>query len=414
MTDRPEAQDAPKSSGVSRRTVMKGVAWAAPVIAVSAKVPMAAASGKLPCIGDIAATGGTYPVTVPLGGCNDSGGHWDFNFTIKAAAKGDDCDCDFVRVTFYDNPDRQSQLWLNQSSPRPQRYVQKVLAAGASAVFPTTGDKVYNVSDNSFVGTITSPGSENDALHTAYFAGGSPIPCDGDGPMATYKVECGTSASGPWTQLGGIGTINPCIPMIQSTVCSNSNGSYTLGVSVLQSCGLSASQFQITSVRRSTDANDPLSGTVVWSTGTSLTGGSATITTSTSGSGSNLWIAFTTDGVNTSRIRISTSNANDCGAACVPVIVSKCRTGNSSNRIYKLGLKAPSSCGQTITVTKISTSAGSGGTTLVSGTWTLNSSSTTTITTTTPTNSSNDVYIHYKVGSGSDQSLEVTGSIGSC
>lgn len=332
------------STGIARRTLAKGAAWAVPTVAVAAAAPVYAASGITtlpPCIGAIAATGGSYPVTFSLSGCSTANSHWDFRFEITASTvTGTDCNCPYLRVTFFDNPKR-SRLWIstNNVTPNPSTntansprlYVQKVLAAGASADFPATGDPVYRVAGpapyagytpgGTLVGSIVGLGQADDTLHVLVLPGGG-VPCSASGPMAYYQVECGQSQNGPWTPLGGRGEINPCVPMIEASVCrfdTTGNDRYRLGISVLNSCGIAASNFKITNIQRNSDTNFPAQGSSVWSptlpsTGQSLNAGVTNIDMTTAGAGTQLWISFTTDnGNNTSQIRVPT-NDTSCAA----------------------------------------------------------------------------------------------------
>ena len=86
MTNNPELHDYKQKAGLTRRTVVKGAAWAAPVIAVSAIAPQASASLP-PCVGNLDVAGGTYPVNVALAGCQVSGTHWDFQFRFNVRAR---------------------------------------------------------------------------------------------------------------------------------------------------------------------------------------------------------------------------------------------------------------------------------------------------------------------------------------
>lgn len=281
-------------------------------------------------------------MTYNLSGCTPDGTHWDFIFRIAAALQtGTDCDCAFLRVTLFDNPKR-TRLWItgavtsiDPDYPNPETntanshrlYVQKVLAAGATAAFPATGDVVRRVTGpaplfdgfttgGSVIGNITAPGTFNDSVHTLIFPDGS-LPCSATGPMAYYEVECGTTQNGPWTPLGSRGEINPCVPMIQASVCrfdTTGNDRYRLGVSVLTSCGIPASSFRVTNIQRNDDTNSPNNGTSVWSGNQALSAGVTNIDMTGTGSGGQLWISFTTDGVNTSRIRVPTNNTTCVGA----------------------------------------------------------------------------------------------------
>lgn len=333
----------------SRRTLAAGAAWAVPVVAVTAASPAYAASGittttttKPPCVGDIDAVGGTYPVNFDLSGCTTDGTHWDFRFDITAAARnGTDCDCDDFRVTLFDNPTR-SRLWIfggslsdfddwsTSTAPSPRLYVQKTLMPGATATFPDNNDDVNRVASSPYtgfdtggtkVGDITALGTANDTVHVLFNANGS-IPCtnapvNAQGPMAFYRIECGKNGS--YTQLGGIGQIDPCIPMIEATVCryrTSGNGRFTLGISVLKSCGVASADFEIRDVRRNNDPDSPTdSGSSVYSGADQpLNGGTTYINTTSDGSGSYLWIQFTTDdGDNLSWIRVPTNTTTCTG-----------------------------------------------------------------------------------------------------
>lgn len=305
MTGNSESHDHEHNAGLTRRTVVKGAAWAAPVIAVAAVVPEASASLP-PCVGTVASTGGTYPVNVGLGGCNVSGTHWDFNFKIGAQASVG-CNCTYVEITFKDSPNR-SQLWLNQNSTQPQRYVRKVLAIGATGTFPQQGDQVRNVSNDALIGTIEAPGQTQDSLHTLInVAGTGAPPCGvGDIAMATYEVKCGQSVNGPFTPFpggAGMGSINICVPLITATVCDPPGFSRRLNITVSNSCGIANTNFVVTNIQQNSDSNFPNEGSSVWS-GSQIVGGGTAIDFNQA-SGSQFWISYTTDGgLNTSRVRI--------------------------------------------------------------------------------------------------------------
>ena len=176
-------------------------------------------------------------------------------------------------------------------------------------------------------GTITAPGTADDSLHTLILPNGS-LPCSASGPMAYLRVECGASQNGPWTPLGGLAEINPCVPMIQASVCrfdTTGNDRYRLGVSVLTSCGIQASNFRVTNIQRNDDTNFPNNGTSVWSGNQALSAGVTNIDMTGTGSGDQLWISFTTDGgANTSRIRVPTNNT-----ACVTARAAETEEGTT-------------------------------------------------------------------------------------
>lgn len=336
MTDS-ESNKREQKAGVSRRTVMQGVAWAAPAIAVATTVPNAAAS-LLPCVDSIAAVGGTYPVTSALSGCSGNSSHWDFKFRIKTApASGTLCqDCVAYRVRFFDNPKR-SRLWItdgtwygdptSNTANSPRLYVQKDIVPGNSADFPDVGYQVRRVGgpapytsflpDNTnasppILGNIDGPfgGAANDALHVLMLPNGG-LPCSATGPMAYYTVNC-VKANGSETPLGGTGEINPCVPVIGATACRIRPGNTTLGyridTSTVQSCG---SPITIVGVQTSGQSNRPEAApvTVLW-TGSQPVG--ASFNTNSATNSAYLWVKFTTDGVNFSYIRVDTPDQGSC------------------------------------------------------------------------------------------------------
>ena len=348
-----------QTGGVGRRTVAKGAAWAVPAVAVAGAAPAHAASGITtttttvpPCVGTIAPVGGSYPVNVSLSGCGTANSHWDFIFSITAPGNLDSCLCGDVRpthlrITFFDNPKR-SRLWISDGfgglpslgaggldNPQsrtqndPRLYVQKVLAIGGSALFPAEGDTVRRVSgpspntgfvttpaSDTVVGTILEPGESDDSLHALINPSGGGLPCSvpADTPMAYYRVECGQSATGPFTVLADQVPLNPCVPMIQATVCrppAAGDDPYRINISVLNSCSISGSAFTVTNVQRNSDTNFPNQGSSVWAGSQSVGGGTSIQIPAGAGSGNQFWISFTTDGgVNTSRIRVPTSTVS--------------------------------------------------------------------------------------------------------
>lgn len=301
--------------------------------------------------------GGSYPVNVRLSDCSTANSHWDFNFRIAAPGDLDDCLCNGVtpthlRITFFDNPKR-SRLWItngfgglpdmpgsdnpqSRTENDPRLYVQKVLQLGDSALFPAQEDMVRRVSGpphtgfdtnpvtDTEVGLIAAPGGSDDSLHALINPSGGDLPCSVPplAPMAYYRVECGVSDAGPWTQLGALGEINTCVPMIQASVsriCSD--GVFRLGVSVRNSCDIPPSNFAVTNIQRNDDTNFPNLGGSVWSGSRQLSAGVTDIDVDDDdGSGGQYWISFTTDGgANTSRIRVpigSTICATNNQASC--------------------------------------------------------------------------------------------------
>ncbi len=92
--------------------------------------------------------------------------------------------------------------------------------------------------------------------------------------MAYVQVECGKFGDRVVDATGSaIGAINPCVPMIQATVCrfdTSGNDRFRLGISVLNSCGIAASDFKITNIQRNDDTNFPNNGSSVWTGNTPL------------------------------------------------------------------------------------------------------------------------------------------------
>lgn len=304
--------------GFSRRTLAKGAAWAVPAIAVAAAAPTAAAS-IIPCVGAISLAGGTYPVSVNIFGCNVSGAHWDFQFKFTAQVTPG-CTCGattptHVRIRFYDNPQRSSLWystynrwggWINPiaTSRSEKYYVERILAIGQSHVFPSEGDIVRRaVNGNPITGsnsssTITAHGTtDDDALHALYTPPNSASPANcSQLQMASYTIDCGSSASGPWTPLVPETFFTPCVPMIQvDSACLVGDGASRLNLSVVQGCTTPNSNFVITQIRRNGSSDFPGQGSPIW-TGSQAVGAGTQITTNTGGYGGQLWIYFTPDG----------------------------------------------------------------------------------------------------------------------
>ena len=174
------------STGISRRTLVKGAAWAAPVIAVGAVVPTAAASLP-PCFEEVSGvTQNSWSVpNATFAGCPNPSTHFDVNIQVTVKA----CDARKVTVRVYDLADepatngRRSRLWWSdRDSSTPYLFIQKTItvpAVGSTTVpFVTTGDQV-RWSNSQFGNTggrgpITAPpNSENDGIHVnpCYFGG---------------------------------------------------------------------------------------------------------------------------------------------------------------------------------------------------------------------------------------------------
>lgn len=353
--------------GISRRTVAAGVAWATPAIAVGAATPVFAASGPTttlaPCIESIVPSGGTYPVQPSLWGCSVTGNlntHWDFRFKIKVSAE--DCGWACVRIRVYDNVRTGTAVggrssWVYDptsyhNNARNQFYVEEIVSVGSTASFGFQGDQVRDSVTNAVITTLTADGTSNDALHVLWNPGQaaeSGTPCGRTGPMGYYTVEYSKTCTNPvWENKTDQIPLSPCIPMIKTdSACvtgSGNNTKYTLGLSVLTSCGIPASGFTVTKVQRNNNASDPTAGTAIWTGGQTLGSGTTTITTNPSGSQGNgqnyLWVWFHTgDAANISRIRFEVPT-NTCPGGCtsapaIPTGRSACRVSGTSGSSSK-------------------------------------------------------------------------------
>lgn len=102
-----ETTSAPTPSGVSRRTVVKGAAWAVPVVAVASAVPAMAAS---PC------------VTFTLGPrtCKDSGNpfRYELDLCFKSECPGSVYPVAVYKITTNSNPYGLTvEQWANANTP---------------------------------------------------------------------------------------------------------------------------------------------------------------------------------------------------------------------------------------------------------------------------------------------------------
>lgn len=78
MTDVTDVQSAQKSTGISRRTIVKGAAWAAPAIAIAAAAPAFAASNSVNAPKAFSSWG-TTSGSVSCRNCNGSSGKYTWN-----------------------------------------------------------------------------------------------------------------------------------------------------------------------------------------------------------------------------------------------------------------------------------------------------------------------------------------------
>jgi hypothetical protein len=315
VPDNPDLSLEPPKSGVSRRTVVKGVAWAAPAIITVAAIPMTSASA--PCVSGINAIGGTYPVVFEFTGCTSSyDTHWDFNFNITIS-KNTTCTWNYVRLTLYDIPTgdtkqpsgHRSTLYIegltSNNTQQYQYYVQRVIqvpgTGGTTVTIPTTGDKVINSHNGSTVTTIVAPGGVDDSLHVNTCNGG----LASNTPMFYYTAEYSNTSTGPWTTptaQTGVFFNQPMISVSNTITHTGSNYYANVGVSNLGNAS-GASSFVITAVRNGTSQTAPPTGTNFLKGGpftlSSLTTNQVPLTGSPGTSGY-LWVSFNT-GADTSQ-----------------------------------------------------------------------------------------------------------------
>lgn len=203
MAEFDASEDRRGDAGPTRRNVLKGAAWATPVIAVAAAIPAVAASLP-PCVSALATVSGGWSVggayTGSTCGLNQ---HFDVNFTVTITA----CNAQIVRIRIVDLPQYQgashSRLWwdyITGANATAQLYVElpfNVPAAGSvQHQIVTTGNEVRRVDDNAFVGTIQQPPNNvNDGVHV------NPcfVPVNGSGPVAQlwYAYDAGPLQPGP-------------------------------------------------------------------------------------------------------------------------------------------------------------------------------------------------------------------------
>lgn len=193
MNDSVEPSSSP-NPGVSRRTVVKGAAWAAPVIAVAAAAPVAAASIP-PCIVGLTNDSQNWVVDnaryeEPGHTCRTYREHRDVRLRFHVAA------CD-TPVTIQVRNVPGNSTWCGWNSV--QLYLLKTIAANQAGdlVFPSTGDRPGTITNGYSAQScdITAYESVNDGLHIN--------PCAPNGPYFQYRVSydyAGNVNTATWTQ----------------------------------------------------------------------------------------------------------------------------------------------------------------------------------------------------------------------
>jgi hypothetical protein len=175
-TSRPRSAS---TSGVSRRTVVKGVAWATPVVTVAAAAPVAAASVCSESVTGVTQDSWSRPDETFVG-CPSPSTHFDVSVRVTVQA----CAASSVRIRLYDlasepgTTGRRSRLWwADRDSSLPYLFIEKeveVPALGTIVVtFASTGDVVRwentqfsPINPLNTRGSITAPPStENDGIH---------------------------------------------------------------------------------------------------------------------------------------------------------------------------------------------------------------------------------------------------------
>jgi hypothetical protein len=173
------------AQSISRRTVVKGAAWATPAITFAAAAPAAAASLP-PCVGGItgvAQSGWSVGATFP--GCGQ-GSHFDVSIRITVQA----CQAQSICLRVYDlghqddGAGLRSRLWWAEAAdPAPpylfiEKCVQVPEQESVPVPFAGPGDNVRGQQDflsanSTSVGNIEVAGGTNDGIHVnpCYFGG---------------------------------------------------------------------------------------------------------------------------------------------------------------------------------------------------------------------------------------------------
>lgn len=207
--------------GASRRTVVKGAAWAAPVVALGSAAPAVAASLP-PCVQSMTGIAqAAWSVGASFSGCSRNT-HFDVSVRVTVTP----CDATTVNLRVYDlgqensGSGRRSRLWWSyisntQTNNSTYLFIEKSVPAPAlgdtvSVSFAVQGDNVRRQTTalaqaSNSVGTITACCSnENDGIHVN--------PCYFQGQQTTNRVAriaYRYDNTGPWTWGGYINATRP-------------------------------------------------------------------------------------------------------------------------------------------------------------------------------------------------------------
>jgi len=216
MSTKSTRENGAEAEGISRRTIVKGVAWATPVIAVATVVPEASASLP-PCVGSITGVPqSSWSVGAGFPGCNQNT-HFDTSVQVQIKA----CEAESICIRVYDlghqndGAGLRSRLWwsYNNDSAPPYLFIEKCItvpAQGTAQVsFAVQGDNVrgqqtFLAEASNSVGNIEALGGTNDGIHVnpCYFTGGT---TSNRVAQFYYRLD----GAGPWLSGGYINATRP-------------------------------------------------------------------------------------------------------------------------------------------------------------------------------------------------------------
>lgn len=177
--------------GPSRRTLVKGAAWAAPAIAFASAAPMVAASVP-PCIGSITNASQNWDVDgirYLAATCTSYGSHRDVRLQINVTSCANP-----VRVQVRNVAGNSTWCAWNTGTGTLTKNV--AANTSASLVFPATGDTIVGGGGC----TITAYESPNDGMHIN--------PCQPAGPYFQYRVSYDSGANWTgWVDWGNSSTV---------------------------------------------------------------------------------------------------------------------------------------------------------------------------------------------------------------
>lgn len=216
MSTKSTRENGAEAEGISRRTIVKGVAWATPVIAVATVVPEASASLP-PCVGSVSGVSqGSWSVGARFPGCTQNS-HFDVSVQISIKA----CEAQSICIRVYDLGDEnngsglRSRLWWDYTSDQtpPYLFIEKCITVPAEGTVPVSfaiqNDTVRRettqfAESSTVVGTIGAVGGTNDGIHVnpCYFGGAG-----SSGRVAKFYYRLGNA--GAWLPGGYINANRP-------------------------------------------------------------------------------------------------------------------------------------------------------------------------------------------------------------